>query len=175
MSASAAAASGERRRERGPYRRQQTNPWKFCLMIGFWAGLIWGLVHWLMYTFRFTPVLPGFLAEPFYQHSFLQTNWGHISGVLFFILFSIAAAFLYKILLGRSQGPWAGFIYGLLWWTLLFVAFGPLLGMTQPVNRMGWDGVLSELCLFAVWGVFIGYSIAFEFTDEASREPRREE
>ncbi|SDR89724.1 Conserved membrane protein YqhR [Paenibacillaceae bacterium GAS479] len=175
MSASAAAASGGRSRDRGPYHRKVTNPWKFCLMIGFWGGLIWGGIHWLMYTFRFTPVLPGFMAEPFYRRSFLVTGWGHVAGLVYFILFSILAALLYKLLLGRFQGPWPGLIYGLLWWTMIFLAFGPLLGMMNPVNQLGWGGVLSELSLFAVWGIFIGYSIAFEFNDEASREPQKAE
>jgi len=29
------------------------------------------------------------------------------------------------------------------------------------------------LCLFVLWGMFIGYSIALEFTDDRIREPFR--
>ncbi|KKC46164.1 MULTISPECIES: YqhR family membrane protein [unclassified Paenibacillus] len=173
MSATAAASNRGKGMDKSEYGKHTTHTWTYCLQLGFWAGLIWGFAHWLLYTFRFTKVLPGMLAEPFFKHSFLVTGWGHAVGIGHFIVFSILAAYLYKLLLGRFPGPWAGFVYGLLWWTLLFLAFGPLLGMVKPVTVLGWNSIFTELSLYAVWGLFIGYTIAFEFTDEASREPKR--
>ncbi|GGF86950.1 YqhR family membrane protein [Paenibacillus abyssi] len=148
-----------------------TNSWLYCLQLGFFAGLIWGVMRWLLYTISFTNVLPGFLAEPFMVHSFLLTGWGHVAGIAVFIVFSIAAALLYKAVLGRLLGPWAGLIYGVTWWLVLFMWLGPMLGMMPPAAKLGWNSVFTECCVFIVWGLFIGYSIAFEFTDEASREP----
>lgn len=156
------------------YRRKhshQTNPWSYSIMIGFYAGLIWSVFHWLVYVLKFTAVIPGYLAEPFFRRSFLQTWWGHLTGIVFFILFSIAAALLYWMLLGRLRGPWPGIIYGVLWWGVMFYALGPLFGMTSPAPRLGWNTLMTELCVHVLWGLFIGYSIAFEFHDEASREP----
>ncbi|MGN7455909.1 YqhR family membrane protein [Paenibacillus pasadenensis] len=174
MSASAASREAPSASRRSRRSRRVTNPWSYCASLGFWAGLFWGTIRWLLYTFKFTSVLPAFLADPFFRRSFLVTGWGHGTGIAAFIVFSIVAAYLYKLLLGRFRGPWAGFFYGLLWWTLLFLAFGPLLGMMEPVTRIGWNSIFTEISLFIVWGMFIGYSIAFEFNDEASREPRKE-
>ncbi|QJC51768.1 hypothetical protein HGI30_09560 [Paenibacillus albicereus] len=172
---SASAASREARPSTRRSGRRVTNPWAYCASLGFWAGLFWGTIRWLLYTFKFTTVLPAFLVDPFFRRSFLVTGWGHALGIASFIAFSIFAAYLYKLLLGRFRGPWAGLVYGLLWWTLLFLAFGPLVGMTDPVTRIGWNTIFTEISLSIVWGLFIGYSIAFEFTDEASREPRKED
>ncbi|MGO4544329.1 YqhR family membrane protein [Paenibacillus sp. 2TAB23] len=159
--------------QRNGYDKQQhhTNPWLYPIQIGFFAGLIWGIIRWMFYEMKFTKVLPGFAADPFFKESFLKTAWGEVVGIAFFVLFSIAAALLYKVALGKLRGPWPGVVYGAIWWAVLFVALGPLLQFTDGIRKEGWNTLYTELCVFLLWGLFIGYSIAFEFTDEASREP----
>ncbi|SFS83398.1 YqhR family membrane protein [Paenibacillus sp. BC26] len=164
----------ERRKHNSPsdYNgKPHTNPFAYCLKLGFFAGVIWGLLHWLLYAIHFTKVMPGFLLEPFFQQSFLKSGWGHFAGIAAFTVFSIIATFIYKVLLGRLGGPWAGVFYGLVWWLLLFMTIGPVMQMMDPVNKIGYDTLFTEGCFFTLWGLFIGYTIAFEFTDEASREP----
>lgn len=57
-------------RGRRPTQRQgqahyYTKPFPFALELGFFAGFIWGGLHWLFYLLHFTIVPVGFLAEPF--------------------------------------------------------------------------------------------------------------
>lgn len=151
--------------------QHHTNPWLYSVKIGFFAGLFWGILRWIFYGMKFTTVLPGFIADPFFQTAFLKTGWGHVVGIGSYVIFSIMAAVLYIIVLGRLQGPWPGIGYGFVWWAILFIVLGPLLGMTDSIRIAGWNTLFTELCVFLLWGVFIGYSIAFEFTDESSREP----
>lgn len=156
------------------YRRKQsrlTNPWIYSIMIGFYGGVIWSVFHWLAYVLKFTSLLPGYLADPFFRQPFLRTWWGNLTGIVFFVLFSVAAALLYWVLLGRFRGPWPGLIYGALWWAVMFYAVGPFFDMTEPAAKLGLNTLLTELSIHVLWGLFIGYSIAFEFHDEASREP----
>lgn len=152
-------------------RLHPTNPWLFSLKIGFFAGLIWGMVRWVCYILNFTTVLPGFVAEPFFRSAYLKTGWGMVVGLACYILFSIGAAILYQFTLSRLRGPWPGVLYGFVWWCIIFLAIGPMLGMMKHIRHIGWNTIFTELSVFLLWGVFIGYSIAFEFTDEASREP----
>lgn len=53
-----------------PFRQKSqegpTNPLRFGLELGCFAGFIWGAIHWLFYTLNFTKVIPGFLGEPFF-------------------------------------------------------------------------------------------------------------
>ncbi|WP_435171089.1 YqhR family membrane protein [Paenibacillus glycanilyticus] len=151
--------------------QHHTNPWLFSSMIGFFAGLIWGILRWLFYELKFTTELPGMLADPFFKSTYLKTGWGIVVGIASYIVFSVLAALLYKVLLGRLRGPWPGVLYGLAWWAVIFLLLGPVLGMSRQITVAGWNTLFSELCIFLLWGLFIGYSIAFEFTDEASREP----
>lgn len=163
--------ANKKQKNRHHEQEHHTNPWLYSLQIGFFAGLIWGIIRWMFYEMKFTTILPGFAADPFFKESFLKTGWGEVLGIAFFILFSIAAAFLYKIALGKLRGPWPGVLYGAVWWAILFIVVGPMLGIMGGIRQVGWNTLFTELCVFLLWGVFIGYSIAFEFTDEASREP----
>lgn len=148
-----------------------TNPWLFSSVIGFFAGLIWGVTRWLFYELKFTVELPGLIVDPFFKSSYLKTGWGLVVGIASYIIFSILAALIYKALLGKLRGPWPGVFYGLGWWVVMFLILGPTLGFSRQITVAGWNTLFSELCIFLLWGLFIGYSIAFEFTDEASREP----
>ncbi|GGF77002.1 hypothetical protein GCM10010912_22620 [Paenibacillus albidus] len=150
-------------------REQYTNPWFFALELGFFAGLIWGGIRWLMYVMRFTKVIPGFLVEPFFRHDFLLTAAGQIAGYLSFIAFSVIVSLLYVLILRKLKGPFPGLLYGVLWWTAIFIG-GSRYFLMQPPFRLPWNSVISEFCLFLLWGMFIGYTAAMEYTDERKRE-----
>jgi uncharacterized membrane protein YagU involved in acid resistance len=149
----------------------RTNRWIFAVKLGFFAGLIWGAVKIMFYYLGFTKVLPAFLVEPFFVREFMNSWSGHLVGWLFFTLFSIAASVLYAAFLYKVKGPWPGVAYGLIWWALLYLWIGPITGMMKRIDRLDWNSILSDASLFVLWGVFIGYTIAIEFTDETIREP----
>ena len=148
-----------------------TNPWIFALELGFFAGLIWGGLRWIMYGMHFTKVIPGFLAEPYFKHDFLVKPAGQLIGYLAFIALSVIASLLYALIFRRLKGPWAGMIYGVLWWAAIFLA-GSWMFLQQRPFRLPWNTLISEFCLFVIWGLFIGYTIALEYTDERKREER---
>ncbi|WP_156995901.1 YqhR family membrane protein [Paenibacillus stellifer] len=149
--------------------KPMTNPLFFAIETGFFAGLIWGGVRWLFYAIHFTKVVPGFLGEPFFKHKFLLTTAGQLAGYLLFIGFSVLCAILYTLLLRKVKGPWLGMVYGVLWWAILFLTLSwPLL--RQPPFRLPWNTVITEFCVFLLWGLFIGYTAANEFTDERKRD-----
>ena len=149
----------------------RTNILTYTLNLGFFAGVFWSVLHWIFYVINFTEAVPGYMLEPFFTRAFLRSGWGQGAGLAAFIAFSILAAYLYIGTLKRFRGPWAGLAYGVGWWALIFLVIGPLAGMVLPPNRIGWDTLITEFCVYLMWGMFIGYSIAFEFHAEASREP----
>lgn len=145
--------------------------WTFAVFIGFFAGLLWGAVKVMEHYFHFTSLPPGFLVEPFFKKSFLLTWQGYLVGWAVFIIFSIAAALLYTLILAKAVGPWVGVGFGLAVWAVIFLLIGPITGMMNWIAFMDWNTILTEACLFMLWGMFIGFSIAFEFNDESVREP----
>jgi hypothetical protein len=149
----------------------KTNRWVFALYIGFFAGFIWGAFKIVEYFFKFTSLVPGFLIEPYFKHSFLMTWKGYLVGWASFILFSIIASFVYMVALAKWKGPWIGIIYGIAWWCVIYLGIGPLTGMMNWIYYLDWNTILTDFCLFVLWGLFIGYSIALEYTNEREREP----
>ncbi|MHA0855579.1 YqhR family membrane protein [Paenibacillus sp. CMAA1364] len=152
---------------------EYTNKMAFALELGFFAGLIWGSIHWIFYVFKFTKVIPGYLAEPFFKHSFLKSGAGHLVGLLVFIAFSIGVSLIYVFLFRKLKGPWPGIAYGIFWWTIIYVVIGPSFEMVKPLTKLSMTTIISEFCLYLLWGLFIGYTIAMEFTDERMREPKK--
>ncbi|WP_282935757.1 YqhR family membrane protein [Paenibacillus sp. RC67] len=154
-----------------PRAKVPSNRWLFSLNIGFFAGLIWGAVKMLEHYLHFTSLPPGFLVESFYKRSFLNSFQGYMVGWVTFIVFSILASLLYTALFSKSTGPWPGITYGAVWWVLIFLLIGPVTGMMNWIAFLDWNTIITEICLFIVWGLFIGYSISMEFNDEREREP----
>lgn len=126
----------------GKQASEHTNPWFFAIELGIFAGLIWGGIRWLIYVFRFTKVIPGFLAEPFFQHAFLMKPAGQLVGYLFYILFSVIASLIYVLLFRKLKGPWPGMLYGVLWWAGIFLA-GSWPFLQQPMFKL--PGTLSSV------------------------------
>lgn len=157
-----------RKRHKG---KKTTKPMVFSLYIGVFAGILWGGLKMLEFAMRFTEVVPGFLLEPFFLHSYLVTARGLVLGYLSFIAFSTIAGLIYGIFLRRLKGPWPGIGYGLAWWAVLYLLVGPVTEMMPGVTQLDLNSFVTDLCLFAVWGLFIGYSIAMEFNKERFREP----
>jgi len=149
----------------------KTNRWLYAIYIGFFAGFIWGALKIVEQYFKFTKITIGFLVEPFFRHDFLLTWQGMLIGWGFFALFSIVAAFLYMVTLWKQDGPWWGIAYGFVWWCVLYLLIGPTTGMVYWMKDQDLNSILSDFCLFLVWGLFIGYSITVEYNDEREREP----
>ncbi|MFD0619441.1 YqhR family membrane protein [Paenibacillus sp. GCM10027629] len=148
-----------------------TDPLRFAIQIGFFAGLIWGGIRWVFYIFQFTTITPGYLAEPFYKHSYLMTMRGQMVGWVYFILLSILATMIYTLCLRKLKGPWPGIGYGIVWWVILYGFIGPMMHMMPMLTKLSRTTILTEFCLFLIWGLFIGYTVAVEYTDERGREP----
>jgi hypothetical protein len=148
----------------------RSKPLPFALQVGFFAGVIWGAVRWLLYYFGFTDVIPGFLVEPFFKHDFLNGTGGYVVGYASFIVMSMIAALIYVLFAKLLKGPLPGILYGLLWFGLVYLLIGPMVGMLLPIGKLDWDSIWTDFSVFVLWGVFIGYTITMEFTDERSRD-----
>ncbi|MFC3800132.1 YqhR family membrane protein [Cohnella sp. GCM10012308] len=149
-----------------------THPAVYCLTLGLSAGLIWGMLRWLTVAMNLTKVPQAFLADPFIKRERLDTTAWHCTGLVLFVVMSIVAAYLYWLILGKLKGPWPGLFFGAVWWALLFLWIGPMTGAVPTFKEIGLGSIFTECALYLLWGLFIGYSFAFEFHNESAREPK---
>lgn len=149
----------------------QTEPYTFSIYIGLFAGLFISVLRFFAHYLHFTTFDNSFLIYDWFVHLSDSPLLVEILGAISFILFSIACALLYMLLFRTKQGVFWGIAFGITVWLALFIVLPA--AIKWPTYGIVWEleTQLFEICLFIVWGLFIGYSIAFEFTDEASHEP----
>ncbi|WP_228552427.1 YqhR family membrane protein [Gracilibacillus salitolerans] len=134
------------------------------ISIGFFAGLIWGTIAALAGYFNFTKVTP----KSFVLRSWLQTTWsdqwlGEVISILIISLLSIGLAFLYYIILKKFPGILPGILTGIVLWFIVFWLFEPIFTNIPPFYMLDSDTVVTTVCLFILYSVFIGYSISFAY------------
>jgi uncharacterized membrane protein YagU involved in acid resistance len=151
--------------------KQQSNVFLYTSFIGAIAGLIWGSVRILFHYLHFTKLDSTFVAEPFFNHSFLTKKWGVYIGLFAFVLFSMVCANLYALFFRKIKGPWPGIGFGIFIWATLFMFIGPAFDMIRAIWKWDLNTMIAECCIFLMWGLFIGYSISYEFTNEMKRQP----
>ncbi|MGZ9586138.1 YqhR family membrane protein [Paenibacillus marinisediminis] len=159
-----------RKQEQMNRKKHKTNMFTFSLQLGLFAGLIWGGLRWIAYELHFTIVVPGFILEPYFKHEFLEKPAGGWLGWASFIVLSIIASLIYTLLFKKIPGFLAGIVYGVIWWVVLFIAIGPMLKWMPPITKVNWNSIWTDSCLFLLWGLFIGYTVAIEYNDERVRE-----
>lgn len=60
---------------------------------------------------------------------------------------------------------WMGIIYGGLLWLVTFFLIQPLFPYTKQIMELSLDTIISTICLFVLYGTFIGYSISYDYYD----------
>ncbi|MCY9128778.1 YqhR family membrane protein, partial [Bacillus spizizenii] len=98
---------------------------------------------------------------------------GTVISIILIGLLSIGAAFLYFLLLKRLKTMWPGVLYGLLLWLLVFFVFNPIFPDVRAVTELKADTVITTICIYLLYGLFVGYSISFEYNELNSEKLAR--
>ncbi|MEH7476165.1 YqhR family membrane protein, partial [Bacillus altitudinis] len=88
-------------------------------------------------------------------------------------ILSIGAAFIYYGLLKRIKGFWMGLIYGAILWLLVFYVFNPIFPDVKQVQDLQQSTIVTTFCLYILYGMFVGYSISFEYNELTSQKLAR--
>jgi hypothetical protein len=130
---------------------------------GLFGGVFWSSLGWLAYYFNFTEIRPNVILEP-WALGYWKNEWlGTIISIIIMGIFSVGAAFIYYLVLKRFNGIWVGLGYGIVLFLLVFLVLNPLFPGIKPFFNLGRDTVITSICLYIVYGIFIGYSINYEY------------
>ncbi|WP_226035044.1 YqhR family membrane protein [Aquibacillus saliphilus] len=136
------------------------------LLTGFIGGVLWSFFGALASYFNFTTVSPA----SFVLRSWLQTDWsdgwlGELISIMVIGLLSVLTALLYYGLLKKVEGIWPSVSFGIALWFVVFYLLQPIFPNVEHMTHLSSDTILTTLCLFVLYGTFIGYSIAYEYQD----------
>lgn len=65
---------------------------------------------------------------------------------------------------------WVGIIYGFILWVILFILFHPIFNDIPAVMEWSMNTWVTTICLFILYGTFIGYSISYDYMDSKQTE-----
>lgn len=151
--------------------REETIPYPVMITItGFFGAVLWSLIGYLAYFFHFTEIRPNTLLEPWALGDW-KNNWiGDLVAILFIGVIGIGAAFLYYLFLRKNSSIWAGIIYGSVLFIIVFLLLNPLIPSFNPITKLHKNTIITTLCLYILFGVFVGYTISYEYQEQKKQQ-----
>ncbi|MDF2856207.1 MAG: hypothetical protein K0Q87_2058 [Neobacillus sp.] len=147
-------------------KKDYPKPMSFVTMVfwtGLFGGLFWGLIGLMAYYFNFTEIRLNIILEPWALGHWKNEWLGTVISLIILGFFSVGAAFAYYLALRKIKGIWMGMGYGIILFLLVFFVLNPLFPSMKPFFDLKLDTIITSVCLYLIYGVFIGYSINYEF------------
>lgn len=142
-----------------------------ALLTGFIGGILWSSFGVVMYYFKFSEVEP----KTFLLRSWVTAGWtndwlGDVLSILMAGIVSLLTALLYYALFKKINTMWVGILYGVILWGIIFYILHPLFSHVPKIIDLQWETIVSTICLFILYGGFIGYSISFDYHNKKVME-----
>lgn len=144
---------------------QPTSHLTRVVVIGFFGGALWSFMGLIAYYFNFTRLSPSLVLTPFAVGDWKDGAMGQILGIVLISIISIAAALLYDTILKNVTSLWAGVLYGAALWALVFYVINPVFSEQTTVANLDRNTIITMLCLYVLYGVFVGYSISYDASE----------
>src|SRR5690606_21252509 len=132
------------------------------VVIGLFGGIFWSLLSYFTYIFHFTELSPNLVLKPWILGDWKNRVLGQFIGIFVIGIISIGVALLYYALLKKFQSIWVGAAFGVVLWLIVFYVFNPIFPDIKTVAELERNTVITTICFYILYGVFIGYSISFE-------------
>ncbi|GGA68182.1 hypothetical protein GCM10008025_10150 [Ornithinibacillus halotolerans] len=148
------------------------------LLTGFVGGILASLIGWFMYYFNFMEVS----AKSFILRSWTTAGWtdswlGDLLTIILIGIISIGVALIYYGVFKKASSLWGGIVYGLILWAIVFFVLQPIFANIPNLSEMELKTIVSTICLYILYGTFIGYSISFDYHDTvlnvSNKEPKK--
>ncbi|UTR09456.1 YqhR family membrane protein [Evansella sp. LMS18] len=137
---------------------------------GFVGGLFWSLISYLAFYLNFSRVGPALVLMPWALGEWKETWIGQLVSIGVISVLSIGIAFGYRLIFVKINKPWPGLLYGVGLWGFIFIILNPVFPGLKPIMSLDINTLVTNLCLFAVYGLFIGYSISYEYHERTEHE-----
>jgi len=159
--------NGDQSKQEKPF-SQITN----VALIGFIGGLFWSALGQLAYYFSFTEIGPKVIISGWASDRWRDGVLGGVVTIVLCGLLSIIVALIYYALLRKVNNLLICMLFGVGIWAIVHMAFIPFFPNLMPIKSMNMNTLVTTLCIYILYGVFIGISISF---DESERKRMKEQ
>jgi len=135
-----------------------------ALYTGFIGGILGGVFGKILYYFNFIKVGPkSFVLTSWNDADWTDSHLGIIISIILIGFISIGVAFIYYLVFKNVNSVWMGLVYGGILWGIVFYILKPLFTNVPPLNELGMSTIISTICLYILYSVFIGYTISYDY------------
>lgn len=139
-------------------------------LTGFIGGLFWSALAQLAYYFHFTEVAPKVILMGVFSDRLSHGIIGNLIAILLYGLVSIVVAFIYYAILRKIRSIFVGILFGAAIWALVHLALVPFFPGLLNIMEMNFNTLVTTLCLYILYGVFIGVSIGFDYNERSQQQ-----
>jgi len=141
---------------------------------GFIGGLFWGAIALFAHFFKFSEISPNTVLEMWAVGDW-RTGWiGVVVSLLILGILGIGAAFLYYFTLKNMLNIWSGLLYGAILFVLVFFVLNPLFPSLNHISELKFNTIVTMICIYLLFGLFVGYSISYEYNAHKEGEKHQE-
>jgi|GEM_PF-793167 len=140
------------------------------IIIGFFGGAFWSYIGYCAYFFNFTDLSPNMILSPWAVGDWKDSRLGNYISIFLIGLISILVALVYYAFFRKMQTIWAGILFGGALWALLFFVLNPIFPDLQTVAELNRNTLITTICLYILYGVFIGSSVSYEAAESERKQ-----
>jgi hypothetical protein len=145
------------------------------ITIGFVGGVFWSGLAYIAYWLNFTEIHPNVIIEPWTIGAWKEGWLGTVISIILIGVISIAVAILYYVTLRKFGSIWIGIGYGILLFFLVFFVLNPIFPGIKPFFDLSRNTIITSICFYILYGVFVGYSISYEENEIRNSEKNTSE
>ncbi|APH04438.1 YqhR family membrane protein [Bacillus weihaiensis] len=136
-----------------------------AISIGFIGGLFWSSLAYLAYILNFTEVGPNLILQPFALGDWKEGVLGQVISIVLIGIVSIGVALTYYAILKKFNSMLIGIGFGIALWSLVFLLLQPIFPTLSTVYELSRGTIVTTICFYILYGVFVGYSISFDYNE----------
>jgi hypothetical protein len=143
------------------------------VLTGFIGGVLWSLIGYVSYLFHFTTISPRVIFD-FWAIGDWKNGWiGTTLAIILIGLLAIGAALIYYAMFRKRESMWVGAGYGLLLFLIIFTLLKPMFPSVKPLTELDVNTLITTVCLYILFGIFVGYSISYEHKEQQHETEKR--
>ncbi|WP_404453378.1 YqhR family membrane protein [Oceanobacillus kapialis] len=142
---------------------------------GFVGGAFWGLLATILAYFNFTEVEPKSFVLRSWTTAAWTNGWlGTVITILILGGLSVIVAFIYHLFMRKINSMWMGVAYGAILWGVVFFVLQPIFTNIKPIQDLELETIVTTVCIFVLYGTFIGYSLSYDYHDKVMKEKNKQ-
>src|SRR5699024_6513420 len=105
----------------------------------------------------------AYLKLAFLDKKWIANWYGTLFTIFFYGILSMFVAYFYYLVLRRINGLVIGIVFGIGMWLIVLLLFPLFFSELPYILSLPKRSLVTSWCLFILYGVFIGYSISFDY------------